>query len=819
MKKGMTWKGWTIGDLMGEGSFGKVYRIYREDYGRVYESALKVIRIPQSKAEENAVRSEVMNDEDVRAYFLSSVESIIDEISFMSRLRGNSNIVSYEDHSVDELSGEFGWRICIRMELLTPLLRYIQMQPVTAGDVVRMGIDICKALETCEKNQIIHRDIKPENIFHSAQGFYKLGDFGIARQMEKSTAGMSKKGTYSYMAPEVVRGESYDHTVDIYSLGVVLYRFLNNNRGPFLPHYPDKIYYDDKEKANDQRLNGDPMEPPCNADAKAGEVILRACSFWPEDRYQSAEEFRRALESVLTDEMDQRQAIPDQMIQPLREAKETVTRQTQSPMGSLPVRKKPSVSRKRWIMAGTAAAVVVIGLLGGMVLYGGIGKTGGAGDQGWKDAYIDILKENENSIREYESVDYRAAKKATALCDLNKDEIPELLFFSSKDENKLMIYTYGNEAAQEVEYSYEDPIQYGDESDADAVMDGFYDPQAGGGMRCMIYQEGDEGLVICSKLYGDGNSLRYISYTMNDNGGLTQETAIGESYYHMDEDIVTSFYHDGKETGQTQFDQLSAEMSDQITTVLMEPGERDGEEDTDGLTLPDADGAGSVNMTYDEILAQLGDDSGEAMGNYQQVINEYYRFIEYEESDELDVMMEMVGGEEYPHVSAHFAADLYEMRDLDYGSMNLGYALKDIDGNGSEEMIFRWDEEGGQAVYGLDENDEPMLLADSDTMSVKQDGRIIDHYVKGRNMYYDEYYGSDIDDQYMIYRFVDDGSSLETEEVMSQMYDDIEDKYFYYRNEDEISEEQYRDLEEKIEKDTDLKPDWTDLKKKDNTWQ
>ena len=94
---------------------------------------------------------------------------------------------------------------------------------------------MCNALELCEKRGIIHRDIKPDNIFINDNGDYKLGDFGVARQLEKSSTFMSRRGNQAYMAPEVYKGEWYGEKADIYSLGLVLYRLLNNSRIPFMP--------------------------------------------------------------------------------------------------------------------------------------------------------------------------------------------------------------------------------------------------------------------------------------------------------------------------------------------------------------------------------------------------------------------------------------------------------------------------------------------------------------------------------------------------------------------------------------------------------
>lgn len=109
---------------------------------------------------------------------------------------------------------------------------------------------------------IIHRDIKPENIFIAANGDYKIGDFGVAKTIEKTKMGLSRKGTYMYMAPEIYSSRPYGPTVDIYSLGIVMYKLLNENRLPFLPEYPKPIAPIDKEEALHMRLKGTDIPEP-----------------------------------------------------------------------------------------------------------------------------------------------------------------------------------------------------------------------------------------------------------------------------------------------------------------------------------------------------------------------------------------------------------------------------------------------------------------------------------------------------------------------------------------------------------------------------
>lgn len=293
------WGNWEITKFIGEGSFGQVYQIEKEEFDYTYKAALKTISIPKSQDEVVAVLNEFGDERSVTDYYHEIVGDIVKEIVLMSKLKGNTNIVSYEDHAVIPNKDQIGWNIYIRMELLMPLFQYTKEHPLSVRDVIQLGIDMCKAIEICQKYNIIHRDIKPENIFVSDMGNYKLGDFGISRQMEKTALEFSKKGTYSYMAPEVYKGKKYNSTVDIYSLGIVLYRFLNNNRLPFLPPYPQKIRYSDRNKALIMRTSGEEIPKPCNAEGRLAEIVLKACAYDPKERYESARDMRKALESIL----------------------------------------------------------------------------------------------------------------------------------------------------------------------------------------------------------------------------------------------------------------------------------------------------------------------------------------------------------------------------------------------------------------------------------------------------------------------------------------------------------------------------------------
>lgn len=292
------WEEWKITEKIGEGSFGKVYKAQRTEKGKTFYSAIKVITIPSSQSELNSIRSETSNDQSAREYFHNVMEECIQEVSTMEYFRGNSHVVSVEDYKVVEYLDAIGWDIFIRMEYLTSFLDYCAEKQITEEEVIQLGIDMCKALECCQQLNIIHRDIKPENIFVSRFGEFKLGDFGIARELEKTMGGMSKKGTYSYMAPEMYRGEQYDRRADIYSLGIVLYKLMNRNRLPFLNLEKQLITYRDKENALTRRMSGEILPKPAEAGTAFSEVIRKACAYDASNRFQDAQSFRKALEDI-----------------------------------------------------------------------------------------------------------------------------------------------------------------------------------------------------------------------------------------------------------------------------------------------------------------------------------------------------------------------------------------------------------------------------------------------------------------------------------------------------------------------------------------
>jgi len=296
------WDDWTIIRRIQSGGFGVLYEAERRSGElRAMSSAIKIIPIPNEK-DLNDIIAEKSHIDHIEDYIEKLKKKCEKEIDNMIKLRGRPNIVNIEDYKVISVlkkeskvdGGQLScFEIQIRMELLPGNLKnyYEKKSGLTEEEVVKIGTDICTALEICaniEKGPIVHRDIKPSNILFTHDNIFKLCDFGIAREMnELSVASMS--GTFPYMAPEMRSGGNNSGPLaDIYSLGIVLHRLMNGNNLP----------WEDSDKLK-QILDSGKLPPkPINASDKMAKIIMKACAYDQKNRYQSAADLKSALESI-----------------------------------------------------------------------------------------------------------------------------------------------------------------------------------------------------------------------------------------------------------------------------------------------------------------------------------------------------------------------------------------------------------------------------------------------------------------------------------------------------------------------------------------
>ena len=297
------WGKWTAKRIIGEGSFGAVYEVESEKFGNRSSCAVKLISFKNAEMLQGVKDGETLSSEELEQLKIEEAKKNVREAVLMEKLQGRDHIVEIHDYEI--FPGESTTDAIIRMELLINLNDYTKICKIKSENdlkrlVIKLGVDIGRALEECEEEKIVHRDIKPDNIFVNKNGTFKLGDFGLSLKMSKSASFSLRKsaGTPLYMSPEDLGwGNKSDCQSDMYSLGIVMYQLLNDGN---IPYVSDMRNYDEVYEAIGKRADGEEILPPEHENGQLWKIIQKTCQFKKENRYQSAIEFTKELEKLKT---------------------------------------------------------------------------------------------------------------------------------------------------------------------------------------------------------------------------------------------------------------------------------------------------------------------------------------------------------------------------------------------------------------------------------------------------------------------------------------------------------------------------------------
>jgi serine/threonine-protein kinase len=265
--------GQRIGDYeilaqLGAGGMGRVYKVRNVISNR--EEAMKIL-LPDFAA-----------DEELAARFMAEIRTLATlEHPGIAQLRTAFQFQNQLVMIMEYVEG-------ITLEKLASQIRIPQ------DHALDFASQVLAALSYAHSQGVTHRDIKPANIMVTTHGLVKLMDFGIAKSGEdmRLTRPGTTMGSVYYMSPEQVRGGTADARTDLYSLGVTMYEILTG-RKPFQADTSYSVLDAQLNQAPTPLIEVNPAIPPAlNA------IVLKAMEKLPEDRFQTADEFRAALKGL-----------------------------------------------------------------------------------------------------------------------------------------------------------------------------------------------------------------------------------------------------------------------------------------------------------------------------------------------------------------------------------------------------------------------------------------------------------------------------------------------------------------------------------------
>jgi len=289
--------------ILGKGASANVYKAEdRKKHKHSY--AIKVIGFSDKHLDSDEFQSTVSAQMGIPQY--DNIVEIFDYTELRVWIEDDHTVVKTEVVELEEDNKPVGNYLHLQfivMEEVNPIVfgKYQGRPQLFPGklssfdekEILKLAYDIGLVMNDAHKMNLIHRDIKLENIFYSLRKkCYKLGDFGIARKTDDGLAS-TVAFTKGYGAPEVVCSvdDKYDNTADIYSFGMMLYVLLNELRFPQSKSYHVNLA--------EQYCRGYIPPLPSKGSDEFRRIVIKMCSYDPDERYQSMEEVLNELDRLM----------------------------------------------------------------------------------------------------------------------------------------------------------------------------------------------------------------------------------------------------------------------------------------------------------------------------------------------------------------------------------------------------------------------------------------------------------------------------------------------------------------------------------------
>ena len=283
-----------------------VYRVKSTKSDHLY--VLKHISVPETQKQVDALilTGAAADEAAAQAYYEQVVTDYRTELEQLEELSASPNLSSFRSYEIKPKEEGIGFDLYLLSEYRTTLETYLAEKSISHAGAVNMAIDLCSALSDLRTAGLIHRDVKPANIYLNEQGHFMLGDLGIASIEGLKYCSMPELMISSFSAPELFElMASVNETIDLYAVGLILYRVYNGGHAPF---------EDEKtsgKAADKMRITGKELPAPMFADYEMAEILCKACAFDPANRYQTPDEMKQAfVDYMLRNQVGEEPVVP-----------------------------------------------------------------------------------------------------------------------------------------------------------------------------------------------------------------------------------------------------------------------------------------------------------------------------------------------------------------------------------------------------------------------------------------------------------------------------------------------------------------------------
>lgn len=288
-------EGYVLGDAISSHDGVSCYPAILAKTGEKY--IVKVITVPASHTQLDALLLAGAFDNKHAAvrYFKVLAQDVMNQAEILRQLSNQEGFLAYSGGQIISSEDGNGFEVYLLGEYRRSLEQILSDNTMTRRQLAELGLDLCAALAACRRAGYLYVDLKPGNIFYTEEQGYRIGDVGFASLSALQFTPLENKYRSSYTPPEMSDDMAViNTTADVYALGLILYSACNGGVLPFEGTAPEQG-----------------LQPPMYADYEIAEIILKACSPDPADRWQDPNQLAQALIGYL-----QRNAFADAPLLP-----------------------------------------------------------------------------------------------------------------------------------------------------------------------------------------------------------------------------------------------------------------------------------------------------------------------------------------------------------------------------------------------------------------------------------------------------------------------------------------------------------------------